>query len=107
MKHIKDILQNISQNSNNKEICLVDFLINDIATSSISEAISLEKQYDKNRLEGLVFCAYEMNNLFNASTLEMGEMFESHDQVFILSSDQIYKLHLTKVNLHKLFLSRS
>ena len=105
MKHIKDILQNISQNSNNKEICLVDFLINDIATSSISEAISLEKQYDKNRLEGLVFCAYELNNLFKASTTEMIEMFELHDQVFILNNDQIYKLHLTKENMHKLFLS--
>jgi len=105
MKHIKDILQNISQNSNNKEICLVDFLINDIASSSISEAISLEKQYDKNRLDGLVFCAYEMANLFKASTSEMVEMFESHDQVFILNDDQIFKLHLTKENIHKLFLS--
>jgi hypothetical protein len=57
------------------------FLINDIASSSISEAISLEKQYDKNRRDGLVFCAYEMTNLFKASTSEMVEMFESHDQV--------------------------
>jgi ParG len=32
MKHIKDILQNIWQKSNNKEILLVDFLINDIAS---------------------------------------------------------------------------
>ncbi|WP_144734945.1 plasmid partition protein ParG [Candidatus Nitrosocosmicus arcticus] len=105
MKHIKQILQNISQHSNEKEICLVDFLVNDIASSSITEAIHLEKEYDKNRLEGLVFCAYEMNNLFNASTSEMIEMFESHDQVFILNNDQIFKLHLTKENIHKLFLS--
>jgi hypothetical protein len=53
MKHIKDILQNIWKKSNNKEILLIDFLINDIASSSISEAISIEKQYDKNRLERL------------------------------------------------------
>ena len=65
----------------------------------------LEKEYDKNRLEGLVFCAYEMNNLFNASTSEMIEMFESHDQVFILNKDQIFKLHLTKESMHKLFLN--
>jgi hypothetical protein len=105
MKHIKDILQNIWQKSNNKEILLIDFLINDIASSSISEAISLEKQYDKNRLEGLVFCAYEMTNLFNASSSEIIEMFDSHDQVFLLKDDQIFKIHVTKENIHKLLLS--
>jgi len=105
LKHLNDILQNISQKSNNKEICLLDFLINDIADSSMKEACYLEKEYDKNRLEGLVFCAYELNNLFKASTTEMIEMFDLHDQVFILNNDQIYKLHLTKENMHKLFLS--
>ena len=98
-------MQNISQNSNNKEIMLVDFLINDIATSSISEAISLEKQYDKNRLEGLVFCAYEMTNLFNSSISEIMEMFDSHDQIFLLKDNQIFKMHITKENAHKLLLS--
>lgn len=105
MKHIKDILRNIWLKSNNKEILLVDFLINDIASSSISEAISLEKQYDKNRLEGLVFCAYGMTNLFKASSLEIIEMFNSHDQVFLLKDDQIFIIHVTKENIHKLLLS--
>lgn len=105
MKHIKEILQNIWQKSNNKEILLLDFLINDIASSSITEAISLEKQYDKNRLEGLVFCGYEMSNLFNASTSEIIEMFDSHDQVFLLKDNQILKIHLTRENIHKLLLS--
>jgi hypothetical protein len=105
MKHIIDILQNIWLKSNNKEILLVDFLINDIASSSISEAISLEKEYDKNRLEGLVFCAYEMTNLINASTSEVIQMFDSHDQVFLLDDNQIFKIHITKENIHKLLLS--
>jgi len=105
MKHLIDILQNIWQKSNNKEILLVDFLINDIASSSISEAISLEKEYDKNRLEGLVFCAYEMTNLIHASTSEMIQMFDSHDQVFLLNDNQIFKIHITKENIHKLLLS--
>ena len=28
-----------------------------------------------------------------------------HDQVFILKEDEIYKLHITKENVHKLFLN--
>ena len=71
----------------------------------LKEANYLEKEYDKNRLEGLVFCAYEMKNLINASTTEMIELLGLHDQVFILNNDQIYKLHLTKENVHELFLS--
>lgn len=105
MKHINDILQNISQSSNNKEICLIHFLINDIADFSVKQACYLEKEYDKNRLEGIVFCAYQIENLFKASISDMIEMFNLHDQVFILNNDKIYKLHLARENIHKLFLS--
>lgn len=83
----------------------MDFLINDIATSSMKEANYLEKEYDKNRLEGIVFCVYEIGNLVHTPTIDLIEMFDLHDQVFILSSDQIYKLHITKENIHKLLLS--
>jgi 23S rRNA A1618 N6-methylase RlmF len=89
LKHLKDILQNISQNSQNKEICLLDFLINDISDSSVKEACYLEKEYDKNRLEGLVFCAYELNNLYKASKTERIEMFELHEQLFIINNIKI------------------
>jgi hypothetical protein len=33
------------------------------------------------------------------------ELFEMHDQIFILKEDEVYKLHVTKENVHKLFLS--
>lgn len=104
-KYIFNILQNISQNANNKELCLIDFLINDIANYSVREANYLEKEYDKNRLQGLVFCAYEIGNLTKMPIMDMLAMFNVHDQVFVLTNDLIYKLHLTKENVHKLFLS--
>jgi hypothetical protein len=58
-KYCDNIVQNISKNSKDKEVCCVDFLINDIANSSIKDAITIEKAYDENRLEGIVFCAYK------------------------------------------------
>lgn len=105
MEYIVGILQNISKNSNNRELCLVDFLIDDIAKESVKEANFIEKEYDKDRLQGLVFCAYNIKNLINSSTTNMIEMFELHDQVFILNNNKIYKLHITTENIHKLFLS--
>ncbi len=105
MKYFNNVLQNILQNSTNKELCCMDFLINDIANSSLKEAINIEKAYDENRLEGLVFCTYKTANLLNASITDMIEIFNLHDQIFILKDEQIYKLHITKENVHKLFLS--
>ncbi|HXT84607.1 MAG TPA: hypothetical protein VN704_09825 [Verrucomicrobiae bacterium] len=105
MKYFINILQNILKNSNDKLICCIDFLINEIANSSINEAINLEKSYNENRLEGIVFCAYKANNLLGASITDLINIFDLHDQIFIIKNEQVHKLHLTKENVHKLFLS--
>jgi hypothetical protein len=105
MKYFNSIIQNILKNSRNKEVCCVDFLINDIANSSIKDAIKVEKVYNENRLEGIVFCAYNTNNLLSASIADMIEIFDLHEQIFIIKDEQVYKLHVTKENVHKLFLS--
>ncbi len=105
MKYFIHVIQNILQNSNNKEICCVDFLINDISKSSIKDAINIEKAYNENRLEGLVFCVYKTNNLLNSSIPDIIETFNLHEQIFIIKDEQVYKLHITRENIHKLFLS--
>jgi hypothetical protein len=104
MKYFINILQNILKNANNKQICCIDFLIDEIANSSINEAINMEKSYNENRLKGLVFCAYKANNILGASITDLIKIFDLHDQIFIIKKEQIYKLHLTKENVHKLFL---
>jgi len=43
--------------------------------------------------------------LLNAEIKDMMELFEGYDQIFILKSDEVYKLHVTKVNVQKLFLN--
>ena len=47
MKYCNNIIQNISKNSKNKEVCCVDFLINDIATSSIKKQSKSKKHMMK------------------------------------------------------------
>jgi hypothetical protein len=41
----------------------------------------------------------------NSEIKDLIELFEMHDQIFILKGDEVYKLHVTKENVHKLFLS--
>jgi hypothetical protein len=98
-------MTNIADGATNKQLCCMDFLINDIAKNSLKQAMTVEQVYDNNRLSGLVYCNYKTENLLNSDIKHMIELFEMHDQVFILKDDEVYKLHITKENIHKLFLN--
>ena len=104
-KYCKQVMTKIADGANSKQICCMDFLINDIAKSSLKEAMAVEQLYDNNRLSGLIYCNYQTENLLNSDVKNMIELFELHDQVFILNNAEVYKLHITKENVHKLFLN--
>ncbi|MEW6603948.1 MAG: hypothetical protein AB1351_04580, partial [Thermoproteota archaeon] len=86
-------------------LCCMDFLINDIAKSSMKQALRLEHAYDEARTPGYMFCTYRTENILNADITNIVELFELHDQVFVLKDSDVYKLHITKENVHKFFLS--
>ena len=104
-KYCRQVMTNIADGANNKQLCCMDFLINDIAKSSLKQAMTVEQVYDNNRLSGLVYCNYKTENLLNSNIKSMIELFEMHDQIFILKDTEVYKLHITKENVHKLFLN--
>lgn len=105
MKYCGKVLENIVKNASNKQICCLDFLMNDMKNFSLKDVLNIEKVYDDNRIGGLMYCAYKTDNLLNSQIKHLLELFEMHDQIFILKEDEIYKLHLTQENVHKLFLS--
>ncbi|MGV8106541.1 MAG: hypothetical protein ACP5OH_02085 [Nitrososphaerota archaeon] len=105
MKYCGNVMTNISNNANNKQLCCMDFLINDVAKTSLKQALTIEEAYDNSRLSGLMYCTYKTENLLNSEIKNIIELFQIHDQVFILKDDEVYKLHITKENVHKLFLN--
>ena len=108
MNYCYKVMGNIveaANNTNNKQVCCLDFLINDIAKESLQQALIIEKAYDDSRIPGLMYCTYKTETLLSAEIKDLVELFEGHDQVFILKEDDVYKLHTTKENVHKLFLS--
>jgi hypothetical protein len=105
MKYRGEVPENMVKNASNKQICCLDFLMNDMKNYSLKDVLNIEKVYDDNRIGGLMYCAYKTDNLLNSQMKHLIELFEIHDQIFILKEDEIYKLHLTKENVHKLFLS--
>jgi hypothetical protein len=108
MRYCSKVMENIveaANNTNNKQVCCLDFLINDIAKDSLQQALTIEKTYDDSRIPGLMYCTYKTDILLSAEIKDLVELFEGHDQVFILKQDDVYKLHITKENVHKLFLN--
>ena len=104
-KYCRQVMTNIAGSANNKQLCCMDFLINDIAKSSLKHAMTVEQVYDNNRISGFVYCNYKTENLLNSDIKNIIELFEMHDQIFILKDAEVYKLHITKENTHKLFLN--
>ena len=105
MKYCSRVIENVVKNASNKQVCCLDFLMNDVKKSSLKQALAIEKAYDSNRIAGLMYCAYKTDNLLNSEIKDLIELFEMHDQIFILKGAEVYKLHLTKENVHKLFLN--
>ena len=105
MKYCGNVMENIANNSNGKQVCCMDFLINDIAKSSLKQALTIEEAYNNSRIPGLMYCTYKTEILLNSEVKDMIELFEMHDQIFIVKNDEIYKLHVTKESVHKLFLN--
>ncbi len=104
-KYCGKVMQNIAKESQKKPLCCVDFMITDIADNSFRYAMELEKGYDKARLPGLMFCPYKASNLMNSDITDMIELFMMHDRIFVIKNDEIYKLHITKESIHKIFLN--
>ena len=104
-KYCGKVMQNIVKESQKKPICCVDFMITDIADNSFRHAMELEKGYDEARLPGLMFCPYKASNLMNSDITDMIELFMMHDKIFVVKNDDIYKLHVTKESIHKIFLN--
>ncbi len=104
MTYCDRIFENVKEKIGNKQVCCLDFLINDVGKSSLKLALVLERHFDENRIGGLIFCTHITNNILNSEIKDLIELFEMHDQVFILKEDDVYQVHLTKENVHKLFL---
>ena len=105
MKYFSRIIENIAKNTNNKQVCCLDFLINDVAKASLKQALTIEEAYNNNRLAGLTYCTYKTATLLSSEIKNMLELFELHDQIFLLNGDEVRTLHVTRENVHKLFLN--
>ena len=100
------MIKKIIKKSNNQPVCCIDFVLGDIASKkSLSQALKIEHEYNKNRVGGLMFCPYKTSDLLSSGIHDMMELFEEHDQIFVLKDDKVYKIHLTLESVHKMIIN--
>ena len=105
LNYCEKVIQEITKKAGNQPLCCIDFMLGDIANQkSLSQAVKIEHEYNKDRTGGLMFCPYKTSDLLSAGINDMIELFEEHDQIFILKGDKIYKLHLTLESTHKMIM---
>ena len=106
MNYCGSVIQKINKKANGQPVCCIDFIVSDIANQkSLPQALKIEHEYNRNRIGGLMFCPYKTPDLLSAGIDDMIELFEEHDQIFILKGDKVYKLHLTLESTHKMIMS--
>lgn len=104
-RYFGQMLEKISASQKQKPVCGIDFVLTEIASSSVKEALKLENAYGKNPLTGIFFCPYKAEDVMKSSLSDTMELFLMHDPFYILKKNELYKLHVTKESPHKLFLN--
>src|ERR671919_1199093 len=105
LKYCGATMERIAQSANNRQVCCMDFLINDVAKSSLKQAMNIEHSYDNDRISGFMFCTYRTDTLLGADMTSILDLFDMHDQVFVLKESEVYRLHVTKESIHKFFIN--
>ena len=107
MKYCTKVIENVVKNASNKHVCCLDFLMNDVKKSSPRQTLDIERAYNDNRVDGLMYCVYKTDNLLNSEMKHLVELLEIHEQIFVLNEGKAYKLHLTNVFQVKTYVNRA
>ncbi|MFB5631597.1 MAG: hypothetical protein ACE5RN_08420 [Nitrosopumilaceae archaeon] len=105
LKYCSQMGEKIAKASKQKPLFAIDFVLSDIASSSLEDAMKIERAYDKDPMPGIFFCPYKAENVMSSSVAQTMELFLMHDPFYILKENELYKFHVTKESPHKLFLN--
>ncbi len=104
-KYASKVFDHLASVTANKQACFIGFMTEDIAHHhSIQKASEVEEMYNTKRIDGVVFCPYDMRKLNKLDFIDMFKLFENHDQIFILKENEIHEVSINKINHAKLFL---
>jgi hypothetical protein len=105
-KYSAKLFDKINKEANGKESMVMGFMTGDVAARySLRKSIELEKIGNDTISSGISFCPFKMNDLTGANMIELFELINEHDKVFVLKKNEVFELNLSKINHSKLLLN--
>ena len=85
---------------------ILAFLTGDLAErKSVSKSTDFCQWYHKQHVPGITHCVTHADNILSGNLSDVLNLFETHDQVYIVKKDSINKIHVTRESIHKLLLN--
>ena len=104
-KYSAEVFDKAVKEAKGGKTMLMGFLTGDVAARySLKKSIELEKISNHTISSGIVFCPYNINDLVGANIVELFDLINEHDKVFVLKKNEVFELNLNKTNLSKLLL---
>ena len=95
----------VNKESKGKESIFMGFLTGDIVSRyGLKKSIELEKISNQTMKNGITFCPFNINDIGNASILEIFALINEHDKTFVLKKNEIVEMSLNKINHSKVLL---
>ncbi|WP_316504245.1 hypothetical protein [Nitrosopumilus sp.] len=102
----KKVIQKIRSHINAKQLMVIAFLTGDRAEKkSVSKSTDFCQWYHKQNVSGITHCVTHAENILSENLTDVLNLFETHDQVYIVKKDSINKIHVTRESIHKLLLN--
>ena len=97
------VLSKIGSQIDNGHLLTVAFLTGDLAKErSLRKAAEFCSWYDKKHVPGITHCICPSENILSGKTEDILELFNCHNQVFIVKDDKLHRLRLTEENFFTL-----
>lgn len=104
--YVDKVLKKVDSHLEGKSLFGLMFLSGDLSEKkSIDDAAKFCKWYGEKKIPGSTYCLVNCNSIPSGDIEELLKLFDSHDQVFIIRKNGLFKIHLSEESIHKLFLN--
>ncbi len=104
-KYSSQVLNKVNKEAKGRASMLMGFMTGDVASRySLRKSIELEKIANATVKSGIVFCPFNMKDLVGADMVDLFDLINEHEKIFVLKKNEVFELNLNKTNHLKLLL---
>ena len=104
-KYSSQVFDKANKETKDTKSMFMGFMTGDVAAKySLKKSIELEKISNQKIKSGIVFCPFNMKDLVGTNMVELFDLINEHEKIFVLKKNEVYELNLNKTNHLKLLL---